>query len=228
MNAIWRLIALILVAFIACVLLTALLCSVKATDIVAGDTVELTAVFRDSSGVAVAPDSARLVVLCDNAVVDTSQTLGATGVRVLGGYANPLLVAEYTVPAAASDTARYSFYLDCLGDDAGLADMIPCSPSTVRLRSTDWFAVRASATMDTLTAAQGGLITSGETNVTDARVFATTTSTFAPEDIVAMAYTLEGDYRLWFPIDAVAADTVWVWAWKQGVWLTTGTQVVVD
>lgn len=105
MDKAWR-VVLVLLAFA----ILFLLASAIAWGERPGDTIECYGVFRDSSGVAIVPSTARFFVFLDGAVVDSSATLLTT----IDTY-HRVLKVDYTIPGNAPDSSEYAFAFKASG-----------------------------------------------------------------------------------------------------------------
>lgn len=193
-----------------------------------GDTVELRAFVRDSLGVAVSADSARLFVYRDTTLVESSKTIGAGIIR--GQTLS--LKAKYTIPAATSDSARFSFWIRAKAD--AILDYYPCTPHTVLMHDgtvdslspasvVDLFVGDSDSTFALIDSTDAGGVYQSSTPVTGAFVFVCSEAYLI--NVIGVTTSTLGNYYLRFPVDPVAADTVYVSAWYQGSWVKTSTVV---
>lgn len=218
-------------------LVLAMLCLIAATVAWGerpGDTVELTAVFRDSLGVAIHPTTATAYVVKNGSPVDSSKTLANSGIT---SYRSKLLKWRYTIPAATVDSSRFNFYIRAsLTTGTGITDdWLTCTPATVLVHDgtvdslspasvVDLFVGEADSTFTIIDATDAGqILDSGNDPVTGAFVFASLNSNLT--SIIGFAKSTLGNYYLTVPLDPVAADTFYVSAWYQNSWLKSATMV---
>lgn len=193
-----------------------------------GDTVELRAFCRDSLGVAVSADSARLFVYRDTTLVESSKTIG-DGIT-LGQTLS--LKTKYTIPAATPDSARFSFWIRAKADD--ILDYYPCTPHTIEMHAgtvdsispaavVDLYVGDSDSTFAVIDSSDGGGIYSSGTPVTGAMVFVS--SDAAMTNKIGFGKSTLGQYHITVPLDPVAADTMYVSAWYQNTWVRASTMV---
>ena len=187
-----------------------------------GETVTLEGIWRDADGISRMPTSARAFVFANGTPIDSTATLvsGITWYRYL-------LKWRYKIPAAASDTVRYSFWIR--GSDATITDdWFACRPSTMTLRPSPldsiagsavsdlWAQVASSrqAVIDSTACTPCGAYDMLGNPVSDARVYLTRTASML--DIRTQVMSDVGNYYIIAPLDPVNPDTFYVSIWRQG------------
>lgn len=231
MDKAWR-VVLVLIAFAILFLVAAAVTWGER----AGDTIECYGVFRDSSGVATRPATARFFVFKggtnNNAsVVDSSAELTTT----ITWY-HRVLHARYTIPAVAPDSTEYFFAFKASGPGV-TDDWFAAVPSRVTIGPGSVDSLYASSVVDLWTAIQdssfavidssdaGGIYNTSDEALTNASVFISTESNLT--GIVAFGYSSYGDYHIVVPLDPVNADTLYISAWYQNSWVKSPTQFIV-
>jgi hypothetical protein len=192
--------------------------------------VELNAFCRDSLGVAVAADSARLFVYRDTTLVQSSQTIANSKIK-LGQTRR--IKAKYTIPVATPDSARFSFYVRAKAD--GILDYYPCTPATVLVHDgtvdslspasvVDLYAQQTSIEWGVVTSTDGGKVTQSGTDLTGATVLISPAANLST--ITASGQSTAGNYYIPVRLDPTKADTMYVSAWYQGDWVKSYTRVI--
>ena len=197
----------------------------------AGDTIECYGVFRDSSGVATVPTTARFFVFRGGTVMDSSATLLTTITRY-----HRVLKARYTIPTTAPDSSEYVFAFKASGPGV-VDDWFAAVPSRVTIGADYVDSLTAPAVVDLWTAIQdssfavidstegGGIYgTSGE-QLTNASVFISTESNLT--GIIGFGYSSIGDYHIVVPLSPTESDTLYISAWYQNSWVKSPTQFIV-
>jgi hypothetical protein len=193
----------------------------------AGDTVTLYGTFRNSTGIAARPTTARAYVWKNGAIVDSSKTL-VSGITNIRGH----LYWTYTIPVSATNKSRYYFSMRAV--DATITDWIECQPRSVYLSNAIVDSLSPAAVVDLyvgdsdsnfalIDATDGGGVYQNGVPVTGAFVFACSDQYLV--NVIGVTTSTLGNYYLRFPVDPVAADTVYVSAWYQGSWVKTSTVV---
>lgn len=206
----------------------------------AGDTLQVSVVAVDSSGIEILPTSAKVYFDYLGSRID-SLYYPSGGLSQDGSLAK--LDGTYVIPTTWSHSWTLSMTGIFTGD--GFTDALAfVSPDRVRINSASiidsltagaigdlWSGIASgeAAIIDTTDCTNCGVYASGGAGASDVPVYITRSSTFTSmSDVVGFTWSASGFWRVRVPATPGVADTFYVWAYRQGSYQPSAAQVIVS